>query len=326
MTQHQGFTIRNFSWNDIPHLVDAFNLSAKASGDIYQFNADELRDYLEGPDVDMEADGRVALVDGQLVAEADLEFEPHIGRGWAGCFVHPDFRGRGIGTALLRATDVRALERGQRETPPEKPVYVQRAAISTASDTINLLTEHGYERIRSFFIMQTELTQPVGVLPSIDGLEFRDFDPERDLQAAYTVQQAAFADHWGFTPDPIENWREYFMEIHNFDPSLWTLAWDGGQPAGIAMCRPFSEKEADLGWVNILAVRREYRKRGLGSALLQHSFARFQAKGYRRAGLGVDAASPTNAVALYERAGMYIRLRRDVFRKVLRGSAEDISP
>lgn len=322
----QGFTLRKFSWDDIPHLVEAFNLSAKANGDIYQFTADELRSYIDSPDANPEEDGLVAVAEnGQLVGEADIEFEPEIGRAWAGCFVHPDYWGRGIGTALLQATDARALERGERETPAEKPIYMQRAAISTATDAINLLTENGYERVRSFFVMEKALTEPVESPAPPAGLEFRDFDPARDLEAAYQVEQAAFADHWGFTPDALENWREYFVNIPNFDASLWTMAWHGNEPAGIAICRPFSEEEADLGWVNILAVRREYRKNGLGSALLQHSFARFQAKGYRRAGLGVDTASPTNAVALYERAGMQVRLRRDVFRKVLRGSAEDIS-
>lgn len=321
-----GFTIRNFSWDDVPFLVESFNRSAQADGDIYEFTAEELRSYLDSPDVNLEQDGLVAIADdGKRVAEADVEFEPEIGRGWAGCFVHPDYRGQGIGTALLRATDARALERGQRETPPEKPIYVQRAAISTATSAVNLLTENGYERVRSFFIMQIELNEPAEAPAAPAGFDFRDFDPERDLEAAYTVQQAAFADHWGFTPDSLENWREYFLGVHNFDPSLWTLAWEGDQPAGIAICRPFSEKEADLGWINIVAVRREYRKHGLGTALLHRSFERLYRKGYRRAGLGVDAASPTNAVALYERAGMYVRLRRDVFRKVLRGAAGDIA-
>jgi hypothetical protein len=40
--------------------------------------------------------------------------------------------------------------------------------------------------------------------------------------------------------------------------------------------------------------------------------------------LGVDASSLTNAVALYERAGMRVWSSRDAFYKMLRGEPLDI--
>ncbi|HVM70013.1 MAG TPA: GNAT family N-acetyltransferase, partial [Gaiellaceae bacterium] len=63
------------------------------------------------------------------------------------------------------------------------------------------------------------------------------------------------------------------------------------------------------GHVSLLGVRRPWRRRGLGEALLLHSFAAFRAAGYRRGTLGVDASSPTGATRLYERVGM--RVYRD---------------
>jgi ribosomal protein S18 acetylase RimI-like enzyme len=74
----------------------------------------------------------------------------------------------------------------------------------------------------------------------------------------------------------------------------------------------------------VLAVRRPWRKRGLGYALLKRSFALFQSRGFKTAALGVDGSSLTNAVALYERAGMYVQQQRIVFRKMLRGTEEDL--
>jgi mycothiol synthase len=56
-------------------------------------------------------------------------------------------------------------------------------------------------------------------------------------------------------------------------------------------------------------VRRAWRRRGLGEALLRHSFAAFRRKGFTRGTLGVDASSVTGATRLYERAGM--RVYRD---------------
>ena len=61
-----------------------------------------------------------------------------------------------------------------------------------------------------------------------------------------------------------------------------------------------------MGWVRSLWVRRPWRKRGLGNALLLNAFRQFHERGERRVGLGVDAESPTGATRLYERAGMRV--------------------
>ncbi len=48
-----------------------------------------------------------------------------------------------------------------------------------------------------------------------------------------------------------------------------------------------------MGWVGTLGVVREWRRHGLGLALLQHSFQQFYQRGKRKVGLGVDAQSLT---------------------------------
>jgi ribosomal protein S18 acetylase RimI-like enzyme len=59
-----------------------------------------------------------------------------------------------------------------------------------------------------------------------------------------------------------------------------------------------------VGHVRYLAVRRPWRGRGVGMALVRTIFATFSARGKPRVGLAVDADSPTHANALYRRAGM----------------------
>ena len=97
---------------------------------------------------------------------------------------------------------------------------------------------------------------------------------------------------------------------------------DGDEIAGISLCRPSSYDDPDLGWVNILGVRREWRKRGIGLALLQHSFGEFYRRGKRKVGLGVDAENLTGALKLYEQAGMHIHLAFDLFEKTIRSGRE----
>jgi ribosomal protein S18 acetylase RimI-like enzyme len=60
----------------------------------------------------------------------------------------------------------------------------------------------------------------------------------------------------------------------------------------------------------------EYRQRGLGQTLLQHTFAEFARRGFTAVGLGVDAENPTGAVRVYERAGMRVERTNLVFEKL----------
>lgn len=76
------------------------------------------------------------------------------------------------------------------------------------------------------------------------------------------------------------------------------------------------------GWVRVLGVRRGWRRRGVGLALLQQVFAAFYERGMTTVGLGVDAESPTGATRLYERAGMHPYEHIDTYERVLRGAPE----
>jgi ribosomal protein S18 acetylase RimI-like enzyme len=119
--------------------------------------------------------------------------------------------------------------------------------------------------------------------------------------------------------ESYEEWAHWSVEREGFDPTLWYLARAGGEIAGFVLCR-VSDTDSDCGWVSVLGVRRPWRRRGLGEALLRHSFHEFRARGLSRAALGVDASSPTGATRLYERAGMGV-YRETVFyeRRLERG-------
>jgi len=69
--------------------------------------------------------------------------------------------------------------------------------------------------------------------------------------------------------------------------------------------------------VNILGVRNQWRRQGLGRSLLLHCFHEFRRRGFHAAALGVDADSLTGANRLYESAGMRVVRRSDVYEKAL---------
>ena len=138
-------------------------------------------------------------------------------------------------------------------------------------------------------------------------------------RAVYEADEETFRDHWGFMPGTFEDWSHWTFEREGFDPSLWFLAMDGAEIAGFALCA--DEKEQG-GWVHVLGVRRAWRRRGIGLALLYHAFAEFYRRGIRAVYLGVDAQSLTGATRLYERAGMHVVRQYRSYEKELRAGKE----
>jgi GNAT superfamily N-acetyltransferase len=109
---------------------------------------------------------------------------------------------------------------------------------------------------------------------------------------------------------PFEQGLDVFRHLNTalrpVEPDLWFLAMDGKEMAGISICRRRSDDDPEMGWVEILGVRKLWRRRGLGLALLLHSFHALRQNGALRAGLGVDSGSLTGATRLYKRAGMSV--------------------
>jgi ribosomal protein S18 acetylase RimI-like enzyme len=131
---------------------------------------------------------------------------------------------------------------------------------------------------------------------------------DEDQRAVYD----AVVEVWRDTHDPIdetfEEWAHWHVERDSYDPSLWFLAMAGDELAGFSICRS-DPVDPHAGYVSLLGVRRAWRRRGLGEALLLASFDAFRRRGLTRGTLGVDASSVTGATRLYERAGM--RVYRD---------------
>jgi ribosomal protein S18 acetylase RimI-like enzyme len=124
-------------------------------------------------------------------------------------------------------------------------------------------------------------------------------------RAAHEAVEDAFRDLWGRPRNTFESFvRE--TEKESFDPSLWFLAVEGDEIAGVTLCKTL----ANEGWVAVVGVRRPWRKRGLALALLRHAFAEYHRRGVRKVLLSVDAESITGAPRLYGRAGMRVRGER----------------
>ena len=169
----------------------------------------------------------------------------------------------------------------------------------------------GLRLIRHFWHMQIDLDGPVEPGPAPDGIEIDGIDPANDLPAVHAIIAAAFVDDPGDHPEPFDRWLEEHASSPSYDPTLWLLALDGGVPIGALVARAGD----DGGWVDWLAVLASHRGRGIGTALLRRSFASFAARGLRRVLLNVDAENVTGATAVYERVGMRVVNRWDLWER-----------
>jgi ribosomal protein S18 acetylase RimI-like enzyme len=173
--------------------------------------------------------------------------------------------------------------------------------------------------------MLIEMDAPVPEAVFPEGIVVRTYNPETDAEAVYRADVESFRDHFGFVEQPFEEGLKHFRhfwEQEGFDSSLLFLAMDGDEVAGISLCPPHAIDDPHLGWVGSLGVRRPWRKRGIGLALLRHSFNEFYRRGKCKVGLGVDAQNLTGALRLYESAGMHIQQAFDLYEKELRPGVE----
>jgi mycothiol synthase len=277
------------------------------------WTADELHE--QWSEIPLETDSWVAEADGRVVGVMHLcerNGDTFIGDG----YVHPDFRGRGIGRVLVGAVEARVRERLEHE-PPSGRAVLHLAHLVGDDTAAELLALEGFHRVRSFFRMVIDLPDepPEPIWPA--GLELRPLDVERDGRAIHATDVAAFSQEWGYHVRPYDEWYEKVFGTPRLDLSLPVVAWANDAVAGFSLCYP--KRMGDWGWIGVLGVAPTWRRQGLGLALLQESFRRIRATGETVAALGVDSENPTGATRLYERAGMRSLWQADVWEKEITG-------
>jgi mycothiol synthase len=254
-----------------------------------------------GTDAWLVVHGQDAIVGyGQAMREG-----PTVVESWG--VVHPGHRGQGIGTWLLARIQQRASEllTGVRSGCFRHAVNAgDRAAAA-------MLKASGLHPVRHFWHMQLEVAAGFESGPTPKGIRISEVDPRVHLPAVHAVLEAAFADHWGHHREPFDWWARRQTGSPSYDPTLWLLATEAGEPVGALT----ASVGGDRGWVDELGVLAPWRGRGIAGALLRRSFATFAGRGLQRVLLSVDADNPTGATKLYERVGMRVVNQWDVWER-----------
>jgi mycothiol synthase len=325
----EGFTARGATFEDVEAAMRLFNRWSNAVIGRDDFDGPEsIRNEWETPGVDPARDIRLVFApNGDLAGHIEVwtnAVPPVRPELWAR--VDPEYQGMGIATWLMQWAEGRALEALPRV--PDELRFVTRVGVYRQDEKARKLFENmGYRYVRSLYHMLIEMDAPAPEPQFPVGITIRTYHPETDSEVVYRADTDAFRDHFGFVDEPFEKglkkWKRRW-EQGNCDPSLMFIAIDGpsGEIAAVNLCRPISYYDSERGWVGSIGVRRPWRKRGLGLALLRHAFNEFYRRGKHKVGLGVDAQNLTGALRLYESAGMHVDQAFDRYEKELRPGTE----
>ncbi len=283
-----GLKLRAAQWADLEPVTQLILDVCIADGDAtVAVTSQELAREWRTPDFELEKNAWVVeTADGRIVGYEEFN-DRHVHAVLMGDgYVHPDYHGLGIGTAMLRALEARARAE-MKLAEPDLRVFIRNGMM--AGDTVarQMHETEGYRPIRFSWHMEIKLEDapPVPIWPA--GIELCPFVMEQHNYAVFEAHEEAFSDHWGHTPGTFEHWQHNVSGRDDLDPSLWFIAWDGrsAQIAGYSLCR----YRMGHGWVGTL---------------------------------GVDAQNPTGATRLYKKAGMYVAAEYVIYEKELRPGRE----
>jgi ribosomal protein S18 acetylase RimI-like enzyme len=199
----------------------------------------------------------------------------------------------------------------------DRKITTLHTRISERNNTLSeLALLKGYRSTLSFLIMQVVLDEAPTDPHWTDNISVRTFVPNQDEESTYRLDEEASQDKGYHQPVDFEAWSRRMGLYHErFDPSLWFLACDGNDVIGVAL--NVYDKQSDSGWVDHLSVRRDCRNRGIGKALLLHTFGEFYRRGVQCIKLRVDSNSLTHAPRLYESVGMKTVQQYSIYKKDL---------
>jgi mycothiol synthase len=284
-----GLTARPLRTDDARAVYEVMAAQEQADlGKVEIEEADIVGDW-QKPSFDVGA-STVGVFDGEtLVAYAEVAVN---GRGDAA--VHPDYRGRGIGTALAAWMPVRTGALGG---------TVIGSPVPQGSPGDRLLEKLGWRIRWTSWVLALPEGRVIQERPLPEGYAIREAKPS-EYPAVHDVVEDAFLEWSVRDRESHEDFLATTVNRPGFEPWHLRVVTDAaGVIVGCALVQMFTGPPSEA-FISRLAVRRDQRHQGLAQALLVDSFARGREHGASRSALSTD--SRTGALALYEKVGMEV--------------------
>ncbi len=226
--------------------------------------------------------------------------------------VHPDYRRRGVGTVLVEA-GVAAAKVLHALHHPTLKLVVDVGNAEHVAGAAELFRSQGFAPVRYYQHMEHPLGDAIPDAAIPDGLRVEPWSEQNDEEFRM-IRNESFNDHWGSVPMPADSWKNKITN-QTFQPEVTFLLRDvaNGAPAGILVTKSWEADTVATGvrdaYFMLIGTLRDYRKRGVASALIGHALRAAADQGYGRASLSVDSENPFGAFGVYEKAGFTAKKR-----------------
>jgi mycothiol synthase len=248
------------------------------------YTLEDVKNDWSSPGIELARDAFLAEHNGTPLGYALLD-----DRGAAQVTVPPASEGRGVGTALREAAELRALERGE---------ALMRQFVPTTNTAARAhLLDAGYWPVFSYFRMRMDLADAPDRPPDVP---VRTFSRGPDDAPVHALLEEAMAGMPGNEPRSLESWQAAKVDKEGWEPALWVLHEDADGLAGVVLCERLDD---GVGCIYYLAVAARARGQGLGRALLAHGLAQLREAGLTVAELSVKGEN-AGVTRLYESVGM----------------------
>jgi ribosomal protein S18 acetylase RimI-like enzyme len=295
------FSSRGASVADIPAIAELIRASELFDDGKASVTVEDIESDWQAPGFDPDLDSLIVSKGNRMVAYGEVP-------GWrAEATVHPDWRGRGLGTKVLQWMEGRAIKRPN----DAAEIRIGQTVKDSNTGAIDLFMRHGYSIRHTSWVLRLPPGLAIADTTLPDDVIIRGANLPAEEHPAYQVTEDAFNEWPTRTPSSFEEWRAKVTLRPDFDPNLLLVAATASEVVGVSFCIRYP----DEGWVQTLAVRADRRGEGIAKALLRASFAALVDAGSTDVGLSTD--SRTGALDLYTNLGMVVRSTYEHYSKVL---------
>jgi ribosomal protein S18 acetylase RimI-like enzyme len=308
------------SLDDLPQVLRVLNAFSEERYGTPEFSESVVRTEWSSGHLVPERDLRAAVdAEGQIVALIEFWDDLNGGVDDLQCYFHCMHGRVSTDTAerLIRFAEDRARNALKR-ADSSKEVKLSTDISLDNHEVQRLFTEAGYAPESYTTRMEIEFDSEPEAPVWPEAIVPRQFRSGIDDRAVHATRQEAWADMRHGHPIPFDTWRYFLIENNpHFDESLWAMAMDGDEIAGICLASAGMTEDPDRAWIYSVGVKRAYRKRGIATAMLRHAFCLLYQRGVSKAALSVDSESLTGAHRIYERVGMHSTRRNARYARIL---------
>lgn len=215
-------------------------------------------------------------------------------------YTHPDYEGEGLEAQLLAQCEARAREKlAKNDDKQEIRVWMFISEVNQIDR--DAVEKADYQPRKYYFRMQANSQEEPSLPKWPEGSTLRTIEPGKGDREVYEFIFEAFDWEGRGEPPKFEWWQSFMMRADHFVPELWFLLGHEGEIISAALCYDYPEN----GWVRQVAVKKSWRRKGIGSEMLRHVFGVFYRRGQHKVSLVVDSTNP-KAKNFYKNVGMYV--------------------